>query len=674
METELPVELRLLGDLHLLLGGQPVPLPQSRKTRALLVYLALAARPVARAELCELLWENNDDPRAALRWSLSKLKALIDPDLACLLTIDRDTVGLNTAQVSVDALRVQSLLDAGTDEATTEELVELESRFAGTCFAGLEDAGGPVFSLWLESTRAALNEMHGRLVESLLRREGLTPRQRLTMAGRRVALAPYNDAANVMYLRELVAQEGVRSGRGALAVMRESYRRERQADSALLDAWRELSGPTHRGAANNGTGLSGGGPVERVEAEAAEPLLLPEKPSLAVLNFTSLGGHADDGILSQGLTADLNSRLARLSHFFVIARASSAILARHQLGAPDIARHLGVRYLITGTSQRSNQRVRVTVTLIDAIAGSELWSEHYDRRVDDLFSVQDDIVGAVIAAIEPAIEMAEAHRSLLKPPENLNAWEYFHRGLWHCYHFVPGENEKAGELFRKAIELDPYFSRAYAGLSFSHYSRAFLNSAGDVGDVDDAVAQAIETGQQAIALDARDSMAHWSLGRAQFLNRQHDHALASIEQALNINPNYAQGHYARGFVGIHAGADEQSLPYLDSARRLSPFDPLIFAMTASRAVSLATQGKVDEAVAWALRATQQPNAHFHIYAIAAACLQLCGRTEEARNNAGYVLKRHPGFSIDVFRRSFPHRHEQQRQHFIDAMRKAGIPG
>jgi len=220
------------------------------------------------------------------------------------------------------------------------------------------------------------------------------------------------------------------------------------------------------------------------------------------------------------------------------------------------------------------------------------------------------------------------------------------------------------------VTLDPHFSRAFAGLSFTHYSRAFLNS---VRDVDREIGEALEAGRQSVDFDGRDAMGHWALGRALFLSRRHDNALPAIGRALDINPNYAQGHYAKGFVGIHAGLNSASLPSLDKAQRLSPFDPLLFAMIACRAISLANQGLHAEAASWAIRATQEPNAHFHIYAIAAACLELAGRSDDARNNARWAIERQPQYNVDVFRRSFPHKDEAAREPFLSAFERAGIP-
>ncbi len=176
-----------------------------------------------------------------------------------------------------------------------------------------------------------------------------------------------------------------------------------------------------------------------------------------------------------------------------------------------------------------------------------------------------------------------------------------------------------------------------------------------------------------MGLEPRDAFGHWSLGRALFLAHEHDQALTAIDRALATNPNYAQGHYARGFIGCHSGLSREVYGDLDMAQRLSPFDPLVFAMESCRAISLAVTGRPEEAAAWAVRSTQQPNAHFHIFAIAAVCLQLVGRREEASRHVREVLERHPAYSLAVYERSFPHKSNHDRRVMGDALLAAGLP-
>jgi TolB-like protein/DNA-binding SARP family transcriptional activator len=658
------LQVQLLGELLVVRDGVPTSLPQSRKTRALLAYLALAERPLRRDELCELLWDTPGDPRAALRWSLTKLRALLRTGAIVALKADRDFVSLDFDQLSVDLLGIRALMRTGPGRIADEVLAGSERRLEAGCLNGLDDVGSRRFQLWLESERKSALELHRAILSELVSRPTLSAAERLQLAGKKVALDPLDDAANIEHLDMILRAGGFREAQQAFYKARDHYRREKQDDSALTGAWVSIVPPTHRDAERDRpviTASTGDDGAERSNA-------VPDMPSLAVLNFRDLGSNG--AVLAQGLTADLNSRLAQLPSLFVIARQSTARIEAGKLTPREVGAKLGVRYLVSGSTQREKRRVRTTVTLTDAVDESELWSEHYDRPLDDIFEVQDDITNRVIAAIEPEIERAEMQRALLKPPDSLSAWEYFHRGLWHCFRFTVKDNELAHRFFARALSLDPRFSRALAGISFTHYSRAFLNA---VPDVEREIDKALDAGTRSVGFDGRDAMGHWALGRALYLSRQHDEALAAIERALVLNPSYAQGHYAKGFIGIHAGLDDASLSSLDMAQRLSPFDPLLFAMKSSRGISLANQRRYEEAATWAMRATHEPNAHFHIYAIAAACLDLAGRSADARNHARWVIERQPQYSVEVFRRSFPHKDEAAREPMLAALVRAGIP-
>lgn len=656
--------VQLLDELLVVRDGVLTPLPQSRKTRALLAYLALADRPLRRDELCELLWDVPGDPRAALRWSLTKLRTLLRTDTMVALKTDRDLVNLDFDLLSVDLLEIRTLMHGGPDGLPDELLSDCENRLGAGCLNGLDDAGTRRFQLWLEAERKSVLELHCRVISELMSRATLSATERLRLAGKKVALDPLNDASNIEHLGLILQSGGFREAQQAFYKARDYYRSERLDDSELTAAWASIVPPGNKRVDEERSAAiatSGDDVAERSTA-------MPDKPSLAVLDFRDLGSNG--AIFARGLTADLNSRLAHLPSLFVIARQSSATIETERLTPRQIGTRLGVRYLLGGSIQREQRRIRITVTLTDTTDESEFWSEQYDRPLDDVFQVQDDITSNVIAAIEPEIERAEMQRALLKPPDSLSAWEFFHRGLWHCFRFTVRDNEIAHRFFAQAISLDPYFSRAFAGISFTHYSRAFLSA---VPDVHGEITKALEAGTRSVGFDGRDAMGHWAVGRALYLSREHDESLAAIDRALALNPSYAQGHYAKGFVGIHAGLGEASVAALDMAQRLSPFDPLLFAMKASRGILLASQHRYDEAVAWAIRATHEPNAHFHIYAIAAACLELAGRSADARNNAGWVIERQPQYSVEVFRRSFPHKDEAAREPMLAALARSGIP-
>ncbi|MEO7246256.1 MAG: hypothetical protein ABIX12_14060 [Rubrivivax sp.] len=639
-----PLVLRLLGSMALECNGAPRELPKSRKTRALLAHLALQACPVRREALCELMWESADDPRAALRWSLSKLRPLLDTPCGQALRADAHAVALDLALVAVDALEAKAMLDEPRTGVSDAQLDLMEQVLDSGYPRDLDIPVSYRYQLWMGGEREVMRRVHRRVLDEQSARAGSADAA-LATARKRAALDPLDNESNAQLLAQSVEVDGRVRARAALEGMRARYRAEGIPDHALVASWRGL--------------------------DPAAALELPDKPSVAVLGFTDLGGHEGGPVLAEGLAADLTRALGHMRGLFVTARASSARFSAQSADLLPLAgRMLGVRYLVHGTTQRLDRRVRVNVTLADARRNEVLWCEHFDRPIGDLFAVQDDVSAAIASAIEPEIIRAEGERARLKSSEDLNAWECYHRAMWHCFRFTALHTEQAHALLLRALALDRRFARAHAGLSFTHYSRAFLDA---VPAPDAEVEMALLCAQQSIDLDPRDAMGHWTLGRARFLARDHDQAIESVNRSLAVNPNFAQGHYALGFIRAHTGIPTQALPALAAAERLSPYDPLLFAIEGARALSLAIAGKYDEAAAWAVRATSEPNAHFHIHAIAAACLTLADRHDEARAYAQRACSAHPGYSIRVFERSFPQKFAVHRDLLARTLRSAGVP-
>ncbi len=658
--------------------GEQRALPKSRKTRALLALLALEPKSHTRAALCEWIWPETADPRAGLRWSLTKLRDVVADDGAELLSTDRESISINWSQAQTDIGIVRALLDA-PGQTDIDTLIEYENRFERGPLAELDTGATSEFEIWLEAQREAINRLHQQLLAVLTERliearDSASDAMALDYARERVTLDPLDSGANIQLLCLLLRLHGQQEAQATLERMRKRLKDAGLPDADLLNAWRAIS-------ENNTASRAGGapsGPETRIPLvlpptqliDPADHRPLPSRPSVAVLPFEDLGDHSSGGVLAQGIAVDLNARLAQLKSLFVIARASAARFSLTEQDAREIGRKLGVRYLVHGTTQRTENRIRVIVNLIEAERGAELWSDRTDRPVGDLFEVQDDLANQIVSALEPQIDQAEMERARLLPTESLDAWECYHRAMWHSYRFTADDNTLANGLFQRALVQDPQFARAYAGLSFNHFSRAFLNA---TDDVPAEIGLALRTAEQAVSFDGRDAMGHWALGRARLLNREHDRALEALDRSLIANPNYAQGHYARGFISMHANRTEHALPDLDLANRLSPFDPMLFAMTSCRGLSMAVQGKYQEAAEWAVRATQEPNAHFHIFAIAAACLSLCDREQEGARYIQQALARNPGYRIAHYQQSFPFKEAQHNALFADALRRAGLP-
>ncbi len=657
MTAQSDVDVYLLGTPQVRVDGCDVELPKSRKARALLAMLALEPAGHTRTSLCHVIWPETSDPRADLRWALSKLRGVLGTD--AVLTAG-DGVRLNADRVSVDIWALEQLL-SDREDVPVEELKRYAERVTTEILDGFEVSIGGDFDLWLESRRQAMRRLQQRLFAVLAERLQSRPDEALIFARRRLAIDPLNQAAITALLKLSLTVAGRHRAQADLEQARKRYRDAGLPDAELIAAWRRLS--------------AGVTPVVGAEPDAAEPVAsaeeprsLPSKPSLAVLGFDDVSGQ--DPLLAEGIAVDLTGKLSRLKALFVIARASARRFSLGTAGAVSIGGQLGVRYLVHGTVQRRSNRLRVTVDLIETGGGESVWSERFERAADDLFEVQDQIVDAIVASLEPQIEKAEIDRARLLATEDLQAWECFHRALGHCYRFTRDDVAQALHWVDRALQLDPNFARAHACRSFAYFSKAFLLASDDPqGDT----RRALESAGESVALEPRDAFGQWSLARAQFLSRDHDAAMWSIDQALVTNPNYALGHYARGFIGVHAGVSSLVVGDLDMAQRLSPFDPMRFAMESCRALALVRAGEYDQAAQWVVRSLSEPNAHFHINAIAAACLQLAGQSELAGLNVRKVQSMYPGYSVATFNRSFPSKLDKERRLLTDALLGAGLP-
>jgi tetratricopeptide (TPR) repeat protein len=262
--------------------------------------------------------------------------------------------------------------------------------------------------------------------------------------------------------------------------------------------------------------------------------------------------------------------------------------------------------------------------------------------------VLDEVGNRIVASIANEIETVERNRAILKPPNSLDAWEAYHRGLWHMYRFKRVDNDQAQHFFEMAVRLDRTFARAFAGLSFTHWQNAFQRWAEREQEVD----RAFETAGQSLMADDHDPTAHWAMGRALWLRGGRDQSLVELERAVDLSPNFALGHYTLAFVHSQSGDPLAAIGSSDHSRHLSPFDPLLFGMLATRAMALVRLGQLEEAADWATKAAARPNAHAHILAIAAHCLALAGRREEARAFTAAIHRTLPQYSVDDFLAAF----------------------
>lgn len=656
-----PIRVRLLGAPEVYRDGSAVALPASRKVRALFAYLVLAPRPTARSQLCDLLWDLPDDPRAELRWCLSKIRRFFDDRDRLRVRTDEDLVQLDCSDCVVDALAVARALERGVDALPVAEVRSLVALFDGDLVEGLDVERSPAFAAWLAAERRRFRSAHVTLLARLA--QELRDDEALAYLERWIQLAPFELRAHVRLLGVLAGSGRLQDAEEHLTVAMKRFAAEGFDPAPLHLAWRStrdsLSRPDADGAAA----------AVFVDAEVrADVLAAPaRRVSVAVMPFVDAwpapGVHARIG---DALAHDVITRLAKLRSLFVIAPGSVFALKERRLGSEEAGRVLDVDYVVTGATRIDGSRLTVTAELAETGSGRVAWAEIFTSPLDDALGVLEAIGNRIVASVASEIEAIERSRAVLRPPNGLDAWQAHHRGLWHMYRFTKADNEQAQHFFRMALGLDPTYSRAHAGLSFTHWQNAFQGWA----DHDAEATSALRAAESALRADDRDPAAHWAMGRALWLHRQDEDSVGELERAVDLSPNFALGHYTLAFVQSQTGDPGAALRAADLSRSLSPFDPLLFGMYGAMAMALVRQGRLDEAARVAIKAAGYGNAHIHIVAIAAFCLALAG-SKEAKTYADAIRRAHPAYRISHFLNAFRFDAGGESR-FREAARKVGL--
>jgi DNA-binding SARP family transcriptional activator len=635
---QLAVQLRMLGPMKICRDGATLALPGSRKVRALLAYLALAPLPVPRSQLCELLWDAPGDPRGELRWCLSKLRSVLDEEGRRRIATREDTVRLDLSDCLVDALEIARAAGERIETLAPERQRRLLALFDGDFLEGLEIDRSPVFGGWLTAQRRRFRACHAALLEHLAR--GVGDEEAFGYLDKWLQLAPFDLHAHETLLAALARRGRIREGEEHVASTARLFEAEGLDTAPIRAAWRSARPATLVSVESRGEAGS------RNDAVAAAP----GRGSIAVMPFadrstTALarGGAAD------ALAHDVITRLAKLRSLFVIAQGTVFALHERSIGAEEAGRILNVDYVVSGSVRAQGSRLTVTAELAETRSARIIWAETYSHKADDVFLVLDEIGNRIVASVASEIETLERNRAILKPPNSLDAWEACHRGLWHMYRYRKTDNARARHFFQAAVRLDPTFSRAYAGLSFTHYQDAFQGWGKREPEMD----KAYEAAAQGIMADDRDPAVHWAMGRALYLRRRFDECERELERSIDLSPSFALGHYNLSFVRSVVGDPRTAIADADHSRHLSPFDPMLFGMLATPAMALVRLGQFEEAAAWAIKAAARPNAFPHIHAIAALSLALAGSLDQARAYAAAARKTAPRYGLAEFFAAFP---------------------
>lgn len=409
-------------------------------------------------------------------------------------------------------------------------------------------------------------------------------------------------------------------------------------------------------------------PMIAAPQTADVPLTLPDKPSIAVLPFQNMSGDPEQEYFADGLVEDIITGLSYIRWLFVIARNSSFTYKGKPVDIKLIGRELGVRYVLEGSVRKGGNRVRITAQLIDAVSGAHVWAERYDRDLSDIFAVQDELTATVAGLIEPALAQAEQQRAMRKPPERLDAWEAYQRGLWHFHKYAPEENQKAIGFFRRAIALDPQFAPGHHGYALAmqwdiwHFSQRPLD---EVQGIPRAEART------AVALDDRDAMAHAVLAHMMMWGGEWEAAIAQARTGVALNPNSAFVISMLGCTLCFGGHRDEAIERLHQAMRASPHDPLTWLWTLWLAAAQLFAGQYEPALeAMHQLARLRPE---YPPLLKIACLAHMGRLEEAQSALAGI----PAESMAQFRRLADHRPPFMRPEDFayrhEGLRLAGLP-
>jgi TolB-like protein len=410
------------------------------------------------------------------------------------------------------------------------------------------------------------------------------------------------------------------------------------------------------------------GQAVALPARAGGPLPLPDKPSIAVLPFDNMSGDPEQEFLADGLSEDIITALSKLSDMFVIARNSTFAYKGMSPDVRKVAEELGVRTVLEGSVRRSGDRVRITAQLIEAKTGRHIWAERFDRQITDIFDLQDEITQEIVTALEARLTKGEQARLRRRQTNNFEAWDLYVRALASFNHFTREDNVMARELIQRAIQLDPKFAAAWVLQAFTHLNDARL-SWGESNAI--SREKGIEAALQGLAINKNEADAHAMLGYFRVLERRYDEATEAGRRAIELAPSAADNYVFLAGTLNFMGRAEEAVNLIQKAMRLSPFYPEYYLGLIG--VGYRLLGRYDEAIAVDMeRLERNPDNAYSDLRLAAVYSEL-GRDDEARFHVREALRKNSNFSLTQVRHSDPYQDDAEMEHYLNLLRKAGLP-
>jgi adenylate cyclase len=369
---------------------------------------------------------------------------------------------------------------------------------------------------------------------------------------------------------------------------------------------------------------------------------------------------------SDGTTEELTSRLAQLSSLFVIARNSAFTYKGKAVKVQDVGRELGVRYVLAGSVRKAANRVRITAQLLDATTGGHLWAQTYDRELQDIFAVQDEVAQKIMFALKVTLTPEEQARFRRASTRDLDAYDCFLRGKEQYLRFTKVAHAQAQQLLEKAIVIDPQYAEAYAALALVHWQAWVWQWNPDPRGID----WAFDAAQRAVALNDSLSLTHALLGHFYLFRKQHEQAIAEGERAILLDPNDAESHAWLGQILNYAGRPAETIGLIEKAMRLNPHYPEYYPSILGFAYRLL--GQYQEAVTAQKSALMRNPDFLSGHTQLAVLYSELGREEEARAEVAEMLRISPQFSLKAYRQKVPFKDPTALERYLAALRKAGL--
>ena len=411
-------------------------------------------------------------------------------------------------------------------------------------------------------------------------------------------------------------------------------------------------------------------PTPKIEVASKEKMAfpLPDKPSIAVLPFTNMSGDPQQEYFSDGITEEIITALSKVPRLFVIARNSTFTYKGKSVNVKQVSEELGVRYVLEGSVRKTEDKVRITTQLIDALTGHHLWAEKYDRDLKDIFAIQDEISFKVVTALQVKLTDGEQALTYAGGTKNFEAYARYLKGADYVKRINKEGNLLARKMAEETIALDPNYPRGYRLLAMTHWLDVRL---GLSKDPKQSLTESVRLYQKTLAMDPSDGSARVLLGFVFTIMRQYEKGMAEAEQGVAISPNASIAHIYHGYILIFNGMHKEAIEAIKKAIRLDPLPPDFYWRCLGQAYCHV--GMYEEAIAASKEALRRYPDAILTHVLLAQVYALSGRESEARAEVEEVLRINSRYSVEFFRSSTPYKNPADMELMANALLKAGVP-